>query len=728
MQWSERTIPIGRRISRVHRTSHRHRGPSAAARTLPALVALGMAWLPIGPSAARPAQAAAVTWSFPDSIAACPAGDSVVTGRPARLRVEIAYTWLPGGIPTPRAGAPPDSIWVEWPAGGPDATANDQPQRAFADDSTDALGRARVTIPSLSGCGTFPFTVWVSGEQVGAGSALVRSVDANGDGAVDAADAPCDLDFDGDVDGDDFARRAEHFRHSHRNALFGTLVRRTNLCESCQEFSPGTMGESSLAWSPDGRFLAFTIHMPPTGECAVFLAPTDPADGDELVQFTFPDSGVHDYDPTWSPLGTEIAFGRNDNTILVKGIPGLAADTSLRLVTQHLDGSYQERGDVTPSFSPDGEWIAFGRKTFPTTHWELWKTPANGDTTRRVRLVVETNGDDFYPQWSTDGQWIAYDRLAPGGHSAWKVPAAGGAPVPLLLPGSGIRASTPSFAPDGAVILAGVGPSFPGAATHTLDAALGGVTLPTDSAVVAHAGFVVPGGFPVLSPRMSPDGTRLALRTRQLYAARRNMSRPPRVVAVAGLAVNPATPFVDLNAHAGLPLSFAVLADDPEGDVVSLVAHFLRDGMSFGGGLFSWTPHDSFAGRTVVVRFQATTPSGGSAYALARIAVGDATGVGPAWVPGEFGLSSARPNPSSGSARVTLGLPRDEAVAADVFDLAGRRVRELLRGRLPAGSHVITWDGLDAGGRAAPAGLYLVRVRAGQRTAESRLVRLADAR
>ena len=101
-----------------------------------------------------------------------------------------------------------------------------------------------------------------------------------------------------------------------------------------------------------------------------------------------------------------------------------------------------------------------------------------------MKLVTETSGDDFYPQWSTDGEWIAYDRLVSGAHSAWKAPATGGAPVPILLAASGIRASTPSFAPDGAVVLAGVGPSFPGAATRTLDAALTGRTL-TD---VAHRG------------------------------------------------------------------------------------------------------------------------------------------------------------------------------------------------------------------------------------------------
>jgi len=680
--------------------------------------------------AAGPAAASNVTWSVVDSVAACPAGDSVAAGHPARVRVELTYVVFPGGVPTPRAGAPPESIWVEWDAGASGVAVNDQPGRAHADDSTDAAGHARVSLPSLSGCGTLAFTLRVSGEPVGSGSIAVRSLDTNGDGAVDGSDVPCDADYDGVVGATDFSLRADHAHHSHRNVLFGSLVRRTSLCESCQEGLPGTLGESSLSWSPDGRWLAFTIHMPPTGECAVFLAPSDPADGDDLIQFTFPDSRVHDYDPTWSPLGTEIAFGRNDNTILAKGIPGVAADTSLRLVSQHFDGSYQERGDVTPSYSPDGEWIAFCRKSLPATHWELWKTPANGDTTRRTRLVVETNGDDFYPQWSTDGAWIAYDRLVSGAHAAWKAPAAGGSATPLLVPGSGIRASTPSFAPDGAVLLAGVGPSFPGAATRTLDSALTGLTLPSDSAVLAHPEYLVPGGFPVLSPRMSPDGTRLALRTRQLYAARRNMSRPPRIVSVAGLAVNPAVPVIDRNASVGSPLGFAVVADDPEGDPVTVAALFLRDGMSFesGNGEFSWTPADSFAGRTVVVRFQATTSSGGSAYALVRLSVGSATAVDGGAARDGFAIGPARPNPFGSRVAFDLALDRPAEVAVEFFDTGGRRVRAWRTGRLPAGRHELAWDGRDQTGAESPPGVYVVRVRAGDRVATRRIARLIGAR
>ena len=671
------------------------------------------------PAAAQPD----VTWSFADSISACPAGDSVAAGHPARLRVAVTYRQAPGGVPAPRVGAPPESIWVAW-AGGQGVLANDQPGRAYADDSTDATGSTRVTVPSFSGCGTFAFSLHVSGVLVGSGVARVRSTDSDGDGAV-TAESACDLDWDGAITGADAALRDAHLTHSHRAALFGTLVRRTNLCDTCLDESPGTLGESTVSWSPDGRRLAFTIHLPPDGRCAAFVVPSDPADGDELVQLTFPDELIHDYDPAWSPRGDVIAFGRSDNTIWSKGVPGLAADTTLHLVTEHHDGTSNDRGDLAPSFSPDGEWIAFSRKSTGATHWEIWKTPANGDTTRRVQLVTDAGGDDFYPQWSTDGAWILYERITSEGVGVWKVPSAGGTPVAVLLPGSGLRASTPAFSPDGAAIACAVGPPLDHE-TRTLDATLGGLTLPTPRAVAGYPGYSVEGDFPVLSPRWSPDGTRLALRTGQLWAARRNTSLPPRIVSVDGIAPDPQRPVIARNAPAGATLSFTVRADDPEGDPVRLDAFFLRAGMAFdaGTGVFTWTSPESLAGERAVVRFQATTPSGGSAYVLVDLAVGGVTGVGPHGAP-VLSLGAPRPVPFTAAVRVPLTLARDTRVTAEVLDAAGRRVCVLADGMLVAGVCELTWDGRDARGRSAPPGLYHLRVRAGEERAGRKLVRLS---
>ena len=49
-----------------------------------------------------------------------------------------------------------------------------------------------------------------------------------------------------------------------------------------------------------------------------------------------------------------------------------------------------------------------------------------------------------------------------------------------------------------------------------------------------------------------------------------------------------------------------------------------------------------------------------------------------------------------------------------IFDLRGRRVRELLDGRpLPAGPHTVVWDGRDDGGREVASGIYISRLDVG---------------
>ncbi|MBI5710892.1 MAG: hypothetical protein HZC42_11400 [Candidatus Eisenbacteria bacterium] len=94
-------------------------------------------------------------------------------------------------------------------------------------------------------------------------------------------------------------------------------------------------------------------------------------------------------------------------------------------------------------------------------------------------------------------------------------------------------------------------------------------------------------------------------------------------------------------------------------------------------------------------------------------------------VPGLSFLSAPAPNPARGPVALSFGLAAAEAgrsVAVRVLDLAGRGVRTLAEGPLPAGVHPLTWDLRDASGRTVGAGLYFVHVRAGGFSATRRLI------
>ena len=88
-------------------------------------------------------------------------------------------------------------------------------------------------------------------------------------------------------------------------------------------------------------------------------------------------------------------------------------------------------------------------------------------------------------------------------------------------------------------------------------------------------------------------------------------------------------------------------------------------------------------------------------------------------VPGSFALSLASANPSPGGARLRLAKPREQAIRADVYDVAGRRVATLVDGVLPAGMHDLEWKA-----EGAAAGVYLVGLVTDGFRARERIVRL----
>lgn len=79
-----------------------------------------------------------------------------------------------------------------------------------------------------------------------------------------------------------------------------------------------------------------------------------------------------------------------------------------------------------------------------------------------------------------------------------------------------------------------------------------------------------------------------------------------------------------------------------------------------------------------------------------------------------FALEPAAPNPVRAATRIRFAIPEaggaGERVALAVYGVDGRRVRALVDAPLGAGEHDATWDGCDAVGAPAPAGVYFCRL------------------
>jgi hypothetical protein len=69
-----------------------------------------------------------------------------------------------------------------------------------------------------------------------------------------------------------------------------------------------------------------------------------------------------------------------------------------------------------------------------------------------------------------------------------------------------------------------------------------------------------------------------------------------------------------------------------------------------------------------------------------------------------------------------LTLPRATHLDLAIYDVSGRRVRELARGAYPAGARLVSWDGRDTNGVRVASGVYFARLDAGMDRAAARIL------
>ena len=97
----------------------------------------------------------------------------------------------------------------------------------------------------------------------------------------------------------------------------------------------------------------------------------------------------------------------------------------------------------------------------------------------------------------------------------------------------------------------------------------------------------------------------------------------------------------------------------------------------------------------------------------------------PAEIPNEFALLPNYPNPVLASrstpTQITFRLPNHAEVQLEIFNIFGQRVRTLLNVSREAGEYQVSWDGRDESGNVVTAGIYILRLRAGQLSASRRI-------
>ena len=93
--------------------------------------------------------------------------------------------------------------------------------------------------------------------------------------------------------------------------------------------------------------------------------------------------------------------------------------------------------------------------------------------------------------------------------------------------------------------------------------------------------------------------------------------------------------------------------------------------------------------------------------------------------PAAFTLGANYPNPFNPATTIPLVVPSGvKDVDLTIYNVLGQPMQRIWTGPLPAGEHLLTWDGRDAHGHPVAAGVYVYRLQVGDQTRTRKMVKL----
>src|SRR6266446_5509410 len=240
---------------------------------------------------------------------------------------------------------------------------------------------------------------------------------------------------------------------------------------------------NGLSWSPDGKYLAFSGQRSRREPNSIFLLARESL---EARQITTPPAGfLGDSTPAFSPDGKVLAFGRwassRDVEIYIMPAAGgepkrltfdnrsgrslawtadgreilfsLWASSTFRLWRVSAVGGTPEQlavgqGGSTLAISRQGDHLAYSQESRDT---DIWRVATSGSTSMRPTRLISSTRLDYGPQYSPDSKRIAFTSGRSGSNEIWVCDADGLNPMQVTSFG-GPDVGSPRWSPDGGLI------------------------------------------------------------------------------------------------------------------------------------------------------------------------------------------------------------------------------------------------------------------------------------
>ena len=270
----------------------------------------------------------------------------------------------------------------------------------------------------------------------------------------------------------------------------------------------GMIYSGAPVWSPDGKKIAFESYS--HGDLDIWtmnVADTrQGTDGTQTLDLT-DDSKAYDYAPAWSPDGKWIAFTswRTGTQQVFIVAPDCATACKATNISQN------KFDDQAPAWSPDGKRIAFvsdrdGQRA-------IYLADFSSAGLKNARRLTFSGWDD-QPAWSPDGKWIAFVSARPTRQPVYIIPAEGG--IPRSVDNGPAVASSVAWSPDAMIAAdanASVNTTAPPLFTAQPDLSPAGSGHPSELRRIRNA--QLEGGYSKLNSRVADSFDALQVRVKK---------------------------------------------------------------------------------------------------------------------------------------------------------------------------------------------------------------------